>query len=908
MNGRYVILFALLLLVAGTLSVSSAPPDGYYSSINGKQGETLKSALGSLTRAKFTTLYDYGKGKKHTWDALYQTDRNESDNSVIDMYSNNKRYFNPSDPTASVKDCDIEHMFPNSWWGAKAGCKEAYCDLHHLVPADYSANRSKSNHGPGIPVTISFNNGVWLNGKDANGISVFCPPDEYKGDFARALMYIAMTYGDTVTWQKDESVPHMDNDSWQEFKPATRDLLLTWHRNDPVSQKELVRMEKVYAIQGNRNPFIDYPCLAEYIWGTHQGETVTMANLTSPYNSNYSGDGCVCSTDPTLSVSPASLTMDPAAVGGTSTKTFTVIGANLTGNISISISGSYYSVSPTTIAVGNANGMNTITVTFHPTATGTHNATITVSSIGVDNKTIAVTGTCTAVCTATWMANGSQFLQNTDASGAAPSMPSNTPSDCSATRKFIGWTAQSGYSGNTAPSDLFTTTAPKISDNTTFYAVYADASSGSGAAGSEVYTFSSKAWDADPEGWESGEDGYRYKDGQGVWVSTSSSGANATCPASYNDIRTVVVNYCTNGSSGAGEIVIAVGGTTKTISVTKEGGTTLRDATFDFTSAPKSGAVKITVNVTTNSIYINSVTINHGTSTTYSNYSLQCSAGAPTSVTTTFMNNGAVHATRSGNTGDAIAAVDNPDACDGYTFEGWSTHTYSANNTAAPTIDYTGVFTATDKTYYAVYRKTDGSGGSGGAEAGTTLWAENFTGFEENDIPTSSTTNTTIYGGSSALTYSCSRGSNISDTRIPSGQIYAGGASPELMIVSKNGAFTIEGLPTGNASVMTLSFKSNKYTDILTVSSDTEGITIGEPEKNSNTITCDITNNGNSTFNLTIKNVNKNKTNARVDDFSLTVKDAAAGSGTTYHTTETNCNCQFTIRVTKEGNGEASVL
>ena len=125
--------------------MDGAPPAGYYSSIEGKKDSLLKSTLGALTYANFTTMLSYGSGSGKTWQGLYYTDRNTSDNSVIDMYSNNKRYFDPSNPTASVANCDIEHMFPNSWWGAEAGNKHAYCDLHHLVPSDYSANRSKSN-------------------------------------------------------------------------------------------------------------------------------------------------------------------------------------------------------------------------------------------------------------------------------------------------------------------------------------------------------------------------------------------------------------------------------------------------------------------------------------------------------------------------------------------------------------------------------------------------------------------------------------------------------------------------------------------------------------------------------------------------------------------------------------------
>jgi endonuclease I len=204
------------------------------------------------------------------------------------MYSNEVRYFNPEKPTASVAGFDIEHMLPKSWWGGDVN--PAYCDLFHLVPGDYSANRSKSNHAPGIPSDSTFNNGSFVTGSgEAYGLTrVFCPADEYKGDFARAYFYIAACYGDSLEWlSSGEPAVAMTNEGWQEFRPWLRDLLLSWHRMDPVSEKELARAIEVNKIQGNRNPFIDYPELAEYIWGNKQGQIVDFRQLTQSYGDAY---------------------------------------------------------------------------------------------------------------------------------------------------------------------------------------------------------------------------------------------------------------------------------------------------------------------------------------------------------------------------------------------------------------------------------------------------------------------------------------------------------------------------------------------------------------------------------------------------------------------------------------------
>ena len=45
-------------------------------------------------------------------------------------------------------------------------------------------------------------------------------------------------------------------------------MLMEWAKKDPVSSKEVNRNEGIYALQENRNPFVDYPGLEDYIWGS----------------------------------------------------------------------------------------------------------------------------------------------------------------------------------------------------------------------------------------------------------------------------------------------------------------------------------------------------------------------------------------------------------------------------------------------------------------------------------------------------------------------------------------------------------------------------------------------------------------------------------------------------------------
>ena len=128
-----------------------------------------------------------------------------------------------------------------------------------------------------------------------------------------------------------------------------------------------------------------------------------------------------------------------------------------------------------------------------------------------------------------------------------------------------------------------------------------------------TYTFSSKSWGDSNSAWTSGKSGNELTSGRGVQVTKGTTGANATTKSSFSNVSHVVVTYSTNASSGAGSIGIKVGSNTEsTQSVTNTGGTTDRTLTYDF-SPTQSGTVKITVNCTTNSIYVKSVKITTST-------------------------------------------------------------------------------------------------------------------------------------------------------------------------------------------------------------------------------------------------------------------------------------------------------
>ncbi|MDO9152989.1 MAG: endonuclease, partial [Paludibacter sp.] len=206
-----------------------------------------------------------------------------------DMYSSNKR-------SSWVSSLNREHNFPKSWWSAAPETTVAYSDLHNLYPSDAVANSAKSNFPLGeVGGTPTFSNGVSKVGTNIfAGYSgtVFEPANEYKGDFARAYMYVVTCYENYASnWRSLGTSSMLINNTYPVFNTYAINLLMKWHRNDPVSDKEKNRNNAVYSFQKNRNPFIDFPVLAEYIWGNLQGAVWNGSELGPdaelPFYVNY---------------------------------------------------------------------------------------------------------------------------------------------------------------------------------------------------------------------------------------------------------------------------------------------------------------------------------------------------------------------------------------------------------------------------------------------------------------------------------------------------------------------------------------------------------------------------------------------------------------------------------------------
>ncbi|MBN2764955.1 MAG: endonuclease [Paludibacteraceae bacterium] len=258
----------LLLLLALPVLLVAQPKAGYYDAAVGKTDAALRTALNSIIKDPNVTSY------KGLWTAYGTTDINPATGKIWDMYSNclftwqtdqNTGYTGPE-----CTNYNREHSIPQSWFNQAS---PMVSDAFHVYPTDSKVNGIRSSFPFGEVGSATTNtttgNGSKLGTSDFPGYTstVFEPIDEYKGDFARTYFYMATCYaGKCESWSG--GVFGNQNLGLTDYG---KEIFLKWHRQDPVSTKETNRNNAVEKIQDNRNPFIDYPMLAEHIWGTKKG-------------------------------------------------------------------------------------------------------------------------------------------------------------------------------------------------------------------------------------------------------------------------------------------------------------------------------------------------------------------------------------------------------------------------------------------------------------------------------------------------------------------------------------------------------------------------------------------------------------------------------------------------------------
>lgn len=273
----------MLLLSFLTLSLFAQGPNNsgtYYQAADGRKGQALKTAMFNIIKTHKVLSY-----KKDLWNAFKTTDM-RSDGKVWDMYSNVTNFTFGTDQAGNYKkEGDVynrEHSFPKSWFNDQ---EPMYTDLVHLVPTDGYVNSKRSNYpfgetkGERYKSKNDFSKLGSCTYPGYKGI-VFEPNDEYKGDFARIYFYMATAYEDKITGWSQSAI--LQNNAYQPYKDWQQKMLMEWSKKDPVSQKEIDRNAGIWSWQKNRNPFVDYPGLEEYIWGSKKDVTFSYDHYQEP--------------------------------------------------------------------------------------------------------------------------------------------------------------------------------------------------------------------------------------------------------------------------------------------------------------------------------------------------------------------------------------------------------------------------------------------------------------------------------------------------------------------------------------------------------------------------------------------------------------------------------------------------
>ena len=378
---KYSLFYSTLIIAAVAVSASdlfAEAPAGYYSSCEGKSGQTLLLSLHDVIGNHKNVGYD------GLWN-VYRTSDIYPDGTIWDMYST--KHWNPDNKCgnySAVGDCyNREHSMPKSWF---SDASPMVSDAFHIFPTDGRVNGQRSNFPYGEcsgGTTLSSSGSVKALGRLGKSTypgytkTVFEPDDQYKGDFARAYFYMAACYNDRIsTWDSDM----LARNSFPVFQDWALGMLLKWHRQDPVSDKERNRNDAVYVYQNNRNPFVDYPELVEHIWG------------------EKSTQGWISDTDPTPEfVYPFG--NDNFDIGSTSINspvsiTLYVRGMNLTEDAVLTVSDSRFALSASTLGAAEVNSTDgaRLTVTFTSSTKGTATAVVSINS-GTASTSFSVTAT-----------------------------------------------------------------------------------------------------------------------------------------------------------------------------------------------------------------------------------------------------------------------------------------------------------------------------------------------------------------------------------------------------------------------------------------------------------------------------------------------------------------------------------
>ena len=290
--------FYFLLTLCMPLMAQS--PD-YYQTTQQLAGSNLEDALHDII--KNHNEFSYGSAKQILKDS--DEDPNNTNNIML-VY---KGISIPKSEFASNNQTDYwnrEHVWAKSHGSfTNYGDLGPYSDAHNLKPCDASVNSSRGYK--------DFDNGGAQHEEatDCNYTnSTWEPRDGSKGDVARIIFYMHCRYsGDTG--EPNLNVVDFIN-TFPNAQMGKLSTLLAWNEQDPVDAFERRRNDVIYGWQNNRNPFVDYPDLANRIWGDEALNEIQFVNVdlenTAPNEDDNQSINAEISTNISTTVNNTTLT------------------------------------------------------------------------------------------------------------------------------------------------------------------------------------------------------------------------------------------------------------------------------------------------------------------------------------------------------------------------------------------------------------------------------------------------------------------------------------------------------------------------------------------------------------------------------------------------------------------------
>jgi len=261
LNRFFIPVFLLSYVIFFTPKVYSQA-GSYYNSIS-TSSASFVTDLESRIRSPYTRIaYDnYISTNINNFAAI---DNGNGTKSVFCVYTGYEHIYSGS---FSFGTMSREHVFAYSWMPTHPSTSnDQYSDQHHLFPTHQNnANGRRSNHPLGTVVNVTYQ---FLNGKVGTnnlGQTVYEPMNSFKGDVARAMLFMTIRYDGLsgndwdFNWLNGTRLPSLSE------APQDLNLLLDWCRQDPPDKWEVDRNNYIQSIQQNRNPFTDHPEYTAYI-------------------------------------------------------------------------------------------------------------------------------------------------------------------------------------------------------------------------------------------------------------------------------------------------------------------------------------------------------------------------------------------------------------------------------------------------------------------------------------------------------------------------------------------------------------------------------------------------------------------------------------------------------------------